>query len=253
MTRRYPRVSVGRPAVQSGVGLVELMVSMTIGLVLVALVTSYYLSSRQSYQTTVVTSELNDAQRYALQTLSRQLMLAGYSDSWMNSDEVFPNGGGQSGAPSFVAGQVIASGSADEVWIRYRSAEQAGQPIVTCSNEAVEKSDGIVMARLFVDDQSRLICQPVGTGGSPVPLLDGVDALAFSYLDDSGGFQPPSSTDWATVRALQIDLLVETPDVTYDEAMVQTYLWPDGVKKFNDRKMRSRLSRVVTLRNVENG
>ncbi|MHB0777335.1 PilW family protein [Halomonas sp. WWR20] len=253
MTHQVPG---GLPAIQRGVGLVELMISITIGLVLVTLVTSYYLSSRQSYQTTVVTSELNDSQRYVLQALARQLMLAGYSDSWMNPNEVFPSDGGQDDAPSFADGQVITSDADDEVWIRYRRSrpnDYITHPLMTCSNKEVKEGYSIAMVRLYVDDQGRLKCQSIGTDMSTVPLLDGVNALAFSYLDSSGQFQAPSATDWSTVRAVQIDLLVETPDFTYDESIAQSYSWPGGAKKFDDRKMRSRLTRVVTLRNVESG
>ncbi len=237
---------------QSGVGLVELMISIAIGLVLVALVTSYYLSSRQSYQTTVVSSELTDAQRYAMQQIGRQLMLAGYSDSWMEQETVFPGSGGNE-MPTFPAGAIVASDKSGELWLRMQGAALANQETRACNNQLIDKNSDVALIRLFVNDNT-LECETRFGGDSQTsPLLNGVEAVAFSYLGDSGEFKTyDESINWPSVRAIQVDLLIRSEAQTYDAPIQQSFQWPGEVeaKEFTDRYMRSRITRIVTLRNA---
>lgn len=248
---------------QLGVGLVELMISIAIGLVLVVLVTSYYLSSRQSYQTTIVTSALTDSQRYTIQLLRRQLLLAGYSDSWTHRESNFPDRSGSNGVPDFDDGQVLMSNSADEIWFRMQGAALDDQPIVSCSNNEIDVAGDdeepiVAIVRLYLDDAT-LMCEtyifndPTPPDTDPVPLLNGVDALAFTYLDDSDEFQPYDMADWISVRAVQLDILIRSEMETYDAPFAQSFIWPGGNKSFEDRHMRSRLTRTIALRNVGGG
>ncbi|TDO10526.1 MULTISPECIES: PilW family protein [Halomonas] len=238
---------------QAGVGLIELMIAMVIGLMVVGMVTSYYLSSRQSYQTTVVSSELNNAQRYVMQLVVRQLLQAGYSDAWMTLEEVFPSFGATNDAPGFAAGQIVvgqAGGATNssELWLRYQAAGLAGQPIIDCTNKAVDKADGVARIRLYVKDNT-LLCQS-SINATPQPLLNGVEALQFSYLDGSGSFQDHESADWTSVRAVRVELLVSSETDTWDAATQQSFDSQEGTLTFNDRHMRAQLSRTVTLRNI---
>lgn len=236
---------------QQGVGLVELMISITIGLLLVVMVTSYYLSSRQSYQVSVASSEVTDSQRYAMQLLVRQLLLAGYSDSWMKPEESFPADAAEADRPAFKAGQVVASGDSNDLWLRMRAAALDQQPVVGCTNQELEPGDDVVTLHLFVEDQT-LYCQS-DIPGSPVklPLLNAVDGLAFAFLDDSDTFQAAIDvSDWLTVRAVRIELLIRSETATQGASYAQTFTWPGGDKTFDDNRMHSRVSRVATLRNA---
>lgn len=241
---------------QRGVSLVELMISMVIGLLIVAMVTSYYLSSRQSYQTTIVSGELTNGQRYAMQQLSRQLLLTGYSDSWMNLGEIFDVADADGEMPAFAEGQVIAGkdssdAESDEVWVRYRAAALSGQPVVDCTNQDIADSDDIVVMRLYLSN-STLRCESHISGGKGKnePLLNGVEAISFTYLDDTGSFQSYGSANWMSVRAVRVELLVSSETSTFDAPVAQSFDWQGKTLTFNDRYMRARLSRVVTLRNV---
>lgn len=246
---------------QLGVGLVELMISIVIGLVLVVLVTSYYLSSRQSYQTIIVAGALTDGQRYAMQQLRRQLLLAGYSDSWAPRDNNFPARSGSNGVPDFAAGQVLMSNSANEIWLRMQGAALNDQPIVSCSNREIdvggEAEEPIVaIVHLYVDDNATLMCETRIDGDTnTTPLLNGVEAIAFSYLDDpADGFKSDSEdVEWAFVRAVQVDLLIRSEMQTYDTPFEQSFEWQGKTLKFDDRHMRSKLTRTIALRNVGGG
>ncbi|MHB1188712.1 PilW family protein [Thiobacillus sp.] len=63
---------------QSGFGLVELMVAMTIGLILLGGVGYVFIGSRASFRTTENLSRIQENARYALDMMSRDIRMAGY-------------------------------------------------------------------------------------------------------------------------------------------------------------------------------
>jgi len=66
------------PRVQSGFGLVELMIAMTLGLVLLGGIGYLYIGSRGAFRTTDNLSRLQENARYALDMMSRDIRMAGY-------------------------------------------------------------------------------------------------------------------------------------------------------------------------------
>ena len=63
---------------QQGFSLIELMVAITIGFVVVAAVGYVYLSARQSFRTTDNMSRMQENARLAIETLARDVRVAGY-------------------------------------------------------------------------------------------------------------------------------------------------------------------------------
>lgn len=73
-------VSLKRPSavkLAQGIGLVELMVAMTLGLIVVAAVGYIYVASLQSYRTQDALSRLQENGRFAFEILSRDVRMAG--------------------------------------------------------------------------------------------------------------------------------------------------------------------------------
>lgn len=68
-----------RCAFQSGLTLVEIMVAMTIGLVLMAGIIQVFVASRASYQTNEAVSRVQENGRFAMNVLTREIRMAGYS------------------------------------------------------------------------------------------------------------------------------------------------------------------------------
>lgn len=66
------------PRAQSGFGLVELMIAMTIGLILLGGIGYVFLGSRGAFRTTENLSRIQENARYALDTMSRDIRMAGY-------------------------------------------------------------------------------------------------------------------------------------------------------------------------------
>ena len=63
-----------------GIGLVELMVAMVLGLILIAGVIEIYLSSKVSYRTIEAMARLQENARYAMYHIQKELRMAGYTD-----------------------------------------------------------------------------------------------------------------------------------------------------------------------------
>jgi len=63
---------------QTGFGLVELMIAMTIGFIVLGSVGYLYLGSRNAFRTTDNMSRMQESARFALDTLGRDIRMAGY-------------------------------------------------------------------------------------------------------------------------------------------------------------------------------
>jgi len=66
------------PRAQSGFGLVELMIAMTLGLVLLGGIGYIFIGSRGAFRATDNLSRMQENARYALDTMSRDIRMAGY-------------------------------------------------------------------------------------------------------------------------------------------------------------------------------
>lgn len=66
------------PRTQSGFGLVELMIAMTLGLVLLGGIGYIFIGSRGAFRTTDNLSRMQENARYALDAMSRDIRMAGY-------------------------------------------------------------------------------------------------------------------------------------------------------------------------------
>ncbi|MDP1645344.1 MAG: PilW family protein [Thiobacillus sp.] len=66
------------PRAQTGFGLIELMIAMTLGLVLLGGIGYVYIGSRSAFRTTDNLSRIQENARYALDLMSRDIRMAGY-------------------------------------------------------------------------------------------------------------------------------------------------------------------------------
>lgn len=74
---------------QRGVGLIELMVAMTLGLFLVAGVYTMYLGSKRTWQVTDANSRIQETGRFVIDTLGHDVRMAGFWGCVGNVGEVF--------------------------------------------------------------------------------------------------------------------------------------------------------------------
>jgi len=214
---------------QRGVTLVELMVSITIGLILVLFISSLYLSSRQSYRINDDSSRLQEEGRAALYLLGNNLVQAGSGVLTMSTTGVLPktnfetlmqtepalypfracstgftNPAGQDfscavvGTPAFeVSYMVDAAYNANTG----AGADCNGQSVSFKANPATQFLIGDTnryATNRFYLNNGTLFCAGNGSA-TPQPILDGVVAMQVSYgvnqltvlgtPDDTRGFR----------------------------------------------------------------
>ncbi len=201
---------------QTGLSLVELMVALTIGLLIVLAATTLYLGASGSLRLQDEVSRLDDSGRFALDSITRLLRIAGYVD-WAGD-----SGGApvqlNPGDPPAVQGSDGARN--DALTLRFFGSANGGAAdgaIVDCLGVPVPR-DGNPASRsensLSVSAGGALLCQASGMT-SPQPLIDGVDRLQFLYGVDTDGDGIPDRwqragqvANWRAVRVVRVGLLM---------------------------------------------
>jgi hypothetical protein len=235
------------------------MVAMLIGLMLVLMVTNYLISSSASNRMVMANSDTLDAKRFALDVIRHQIWLAGYSDDVLSGlTEAFPaTDTTESGMPAFQSMQLLAATSDDEIWIRYRGAALAGQPIIQCDGSAVPDGGAghvppMVIARLY-HQSNRLYCKMYGADGesaAALPLINDVDDIRWRYLSN-GSWKSRSEIDanaWAGVSAVQVEAIIASATPT-GSSSIEAFEWGEETRQFSDGRARSLMSATIALRN----
>ena len=197
---------------QAGVTLIELMVSITIGMLVVLFLSSLYLSSRTSHRITDDSSRMQEEARAAMHLIGRNLTQAGFghlvsSDlgSLVNKADLTDMGGAGIGGcdlgfaePGNLANATCGAGgrSAFEVSYRVEDAGTAADNIgsnADCNGQLAPQVGGIRVAtnRFYLNAGNRTLnCVGSGAGGNEQPLIGNVDDFQVRY----GMFVPPPNS-----------------------------------------------------------
>jgi type IV pilus assembly protein PilW len=167
----------------NGFTLVELLVSMSIGMVLLAAVTTTFMSQTRIYNAQEQVNEMQQNARGALDIISRELKMAGYK----------PNGGGFNGV-TYSTTQLMVQADLDS------------DGAISTGSTANEQ---IMYA---YDSGNQRISRAVGTGGAQV-LAEHITAFTFSYLDSLAA----ATTVSANIRQVTISITAKTakPDPNF--------------------------------------
>jgi type IV pilus assembly protein PilW len=174
-----------RTADSRGYTLMELMVSMTIGLIVMASVATTFTSQTRTYSAQEQINQMEQNARGALDIMSREIKMAGYK----------PNGGSVTGVVSY---------SSTSLTIQ---ADLNGDGIVSTSG-----SDHEQIAYAY-DSANKRITRQVGNDAAAI-LAENISALTFTYYQSTGTSYATSAT---TIRRIQISLTAKTekPDPGY--------------------------------------
>jgi type IV pilus assembly protein PilW len=167
----------------SGFSLIELMVAMGIGMVVLAAVTTTFMSQTRFYSAQEQINQMEQNARGALDLITRELKMAGYE----------PAGGPFDGV-TYSPSQLLIQADLDS------------SGAISTSSSANEQ---ITYA---YDSTNQRITRKVGTGAAEV-LAENITAFTFSYLDSSGAV----TTTSASIRQVRIDITARTasPDPNY--------------------------------------
>jgi type IV pilus assembly protein PilW len=166
-----------------GFTLIELLVSMVIGMLMLAAVTTTFMSQTKVYNAQQQINEMEQNARGVLDVITRELKMAGYK----------PNGGSFSGVTY----------STTQLMIQTDLDASGGISTSTTANEQITYA---------YDSTNKQITRAVGTGSALV-LADNITAFTFSYLDSTGA----STTTSANIRQVSISITAITanPDPNY--------------------------------------
>lgn len=256
---------------QRGVSMVELMISATLGLIVMAGVTQIYINSKQSQRSNNAVFRLQENGRTAISIMTNTAQMTGYiADPNASSSSVFLAAG------AFTAGAAITATNNDSDtsndikdntdWfvVRYQG-NSDDSLVLDCIGNALPSADPAFPNDVFpmvfgISDDNQLFCEPGALGaGSRITIADGVENLQLLYGVDSDADQAAnfyvdadSVTDFSTVVNLRITFLVRSRDRVTTGPMAYTY---NGVTTTNpgDRRMRFVFNTTITLKNISNG
>ncbi|MBD3668762.1 MAG: PilW family protein [Kangiella sp.] len=227
-----------------GFTLIEYMVAITIGLILLAGVGTFFLGMQKSSQAQNGISELQENGRFALYFLTNEIQMAG----WKEPDFIIG-----ASTPNYIDLAGTSDGGAanasDSLQIRYESD-------FDCLGNAA--AGGIATNRFFVED-GQLKC---GAGGASQPIISGVEVAHFLYGVDTDRDNTPEKYVTATqltanpVEARQVVsvkaillLASDTNVADTNSAKTFTILGEGEFTTSNDRKLRKIFSTTIFLPN----
>ena len=167
----------------NGFTLVELMVSMGIGMVILAAVTTTFMSQTRIYNAQEQINEMQQNARGALDILSRELKMAGYK----------PNGGGFNG-------------------VTYSTTQLRVQADLNSDGAISTSSTANEQITYAFDNGNEQITRAVGSGSAQI-LAEHISAFTFNYLDSAGA----ATTVSANIRQVTISITAKTakPDPNF--------------------------------------
>jgi type IV pilus assembly protein PilW len=218
---RADRTDLESPSLQRGLSLVELMISITIGLALAIVITRVYLASRQIYRSTDDVGQLQEQGRLALETIGHNIRMAGWLPLVQYDVEVRNDANAQFGAYSgnqpMIEGctggfdasyHCVATPSApsDGMTVRYigdpyNAQTGAGADCLGQNPyDAASNPNRLIQNRFFVTSTTstvdgiqrtvgQLSCEGNGNPHHPQPLFQGIEEFQVRYGIDSNADQ----------------------------------------------------------------
>lgn len=184
MTRRCPSA---RPR-QAGFTLVELMVAVAIGLLVVASAIGVFINMKATYLAQDTQSQLQDAQRMAVQMIRTTVQAAGYHVNPARNAraDALPARAATASVPKFSAGQAVAAkagtgATGDTLYVRFQTL--SGDGIFNCKGDTNQGTAGtarLYLNALSVNASNELVCE-VDDGEAAQPILANVSRLAVSF------------------------------------------------------------------------
>ena len=167
----------------NGFTLVELLISMSIAMVILAAVTTTFMSQSRIYNAQEQVNEMQQNVRGALDIISRELKMAGYK----------PNGGGFNG-------------------VTYSTTQLRVQADLNSDGAISTSSTANEQITYAFDNGNEQITRAVGSSSAQI-LAEHISAFTFNYLDSAGA----ATTVSANIRQVSITITAKTakPDPNF--------------------------------------
>lgn len=237
---------------QSGVSLIELMISVAIGLLLIAVIGNVYLAGRQSFRDQDESARLQETGRFVLNTVSRVVLEAGRADVTPDNDLITFNA--IPGAGLALDGVNGAGTAADSVTVRFASAS-AGEFDCLGAGTGGTAAAPVVVTQTLALVGTDLRCTS-SIGNATAPLASNVEDFQVTFGVDSDAvpngsvdqYLAPTTANAPTTLAVRVCVLVTTADNMAPAA--QQYVDCNGaVVIAPDMRIRRAFTKVIGLRN----
>ncbi len=220
---------------QAGMSLIELMITLVLGLIVIAAVFNVYTGNSRSARFTEGLQSMQENGRYGVSVLQRGLRLAGYSSL------------------GYIDAIDIDNSDENVIAIRSHQAYDCNGALTTATN-------GLAVNTYRHDTaNSQLTCEGNQAGSTPMPIVEGIEGFRLLYGVDSDGnsdtSEPQSYIPFASsiksseVVAIRFALLVNSDKPIRTRNTPETHVLLDYELDKNDRIAREVFSSTVMLRN----
>lgn len=228
-TRRHYRAGRQR---QSGLTIIELMISLVLGLVIISAVINVYVGSSRSSQFTEGLRTMQENGRYGVSALQRGIRLAGYSPGTKIDPFDF------------------AAASEESIVVRSRQ-------VTDCNGQSTVAAGGIAVNTYSIDETEwRIVCRGNSAAATDMPLVDGVYGFRVLYGIDADGdrfsetYVPyDEDLDPLQVNSVRFALLVGSNGPIRSRSIAETHVLLDREYATNDPLSRRVFTTTVLLRN----
>lgn len=220
---------------QRGLSLIELMVTLVLGLIIIAAVFNMFISGNRSAQYTEGLQSVQENGRYAVSVVQRGLRLAGYS----------PDGA--------IDAFVVEEGGVNSFAVQSRQA-------FDCNGADTSPTQGVAVNTYRHNaSTNQLTCEGNQSGASPMALVENVEQFRVLYGVDTDGdsttlfpqsYVPYAATlDPEDIVSVRFSLLIRSGEPIRTRPVEKTYVMLDEQMTLSDRRVREVFSSTVKLRN----
>ena len=177
---------------ENGFTLVELLIAMTIGLIILAALSSTFLMQRKIYDVQEQIVEMVQTARAAMDMTTREIRMAGYNPADVSFDAIPYN----------------ADSSIIDVY-----ADLNGNGSIDTTSGSYEH------ITYLYDSTNNQIDRNTNTGGGNQPFAENVQSFTFDYLDSAGS----ATTTTADIRQIRITITARTSKADADYGGYRTH------------------------------
>lgn len=276
-----PCLKIPRMERQRGVGLVEVMISLVIGLMLLGALAYFFLGSQQMNRTHDDLARMQESGRNAMEILGKAIRQAGYRldvdqslyvDSVKNIGAIAGTDGGGTGVSALPDTITIRH---DPTWVQSATNPTNGSEadcqgnIVNSNNDTfddygkrnvntsvIEYSFRIASASGIPSLYCNTVALNPATGGAIV--IDNIENMQITYGIGNGNGVitsykiSPTTAELAQVTAVRVSLLVRGPSTNIAVNKSQTYTYNGETATATDGFLRQVYTSTFTVRNQTN-
>lgn len=255
---------------QRGLGLVEVLVAMALGLVMLGAVGYLFVGSKEMNRTQADQARMQESARNAMDVVGKALRQAGYKlnvDQPLGGDALEGSDGGGTGADAPPDTLVVRH---DPAWVADTAVppnvllgrESNCEGVTVVSNNLPDATTGAppVNASMveygFVVEGGKLLCRadPTATTGGMV-VADNVENMQVSYGIGNGAeailqyTDAPEPHEFARVAAVRVSLLIRGPSPNIVTGGGQAYAFNGASVTSSDGHLRRVVTSTFTVRN----